>query len=117
MSKITLYHNPRCSKSRGACQILDGSKTDFEIVHYLQTPPTPKELKALSQKLKLPPTDFIRSKEKRFKELQLSLRDERSDEEWFTLMAENPILIERPIAVRENRAVIARPPERILDLL
>ena len=117
MSKITIYHNPRCSKSRSSCQLLDQAASKYEIVEYLKTPPSPAELAELSRKLGLEPTEFIRSKEKTFKELGLSLKDDRSRDEWFALMSENPVLIERPIVVKGDKAVLGRPPENINELL
>ncbi|MEM9159846.1 MAG: arsenate reductase (glutaredoxin) [Verrucomicrobiota bacterium] len=117
MSKIRVLHNPRCSKSRQTCRLLEDSGKDFEIIEYLKHPPSPSELKTISEQLDLAPTEFIRAKEKTFKELGLSLKDDRSDDDWFALMSANPILIERPIVIRNGQAVLGRPPENIQQIL
>jgi len=117
MAKIAIYHNPRCSKSRSALGLLEKNGADFEIIEYLKTPPTATQLAELCQKLDVGPTAIIRSQEALFKELGLSLTDERSPQEWFEILAANPKLIERPIVVNGKQAVIGRPPERVLDLL
>lgn len=117
MPELTIYHNPRCSKSRACLGILEQSGHAFRLIDYLKQPPTASELRELSQKLGLPPTGFIRSEEAVFQELGLSLDDARSDDDWFALMAQHPILIERPIVVSGARAVVARPPENVSQLL
>lgn len=115
MKKVTLYYNPRCSKCREALCILEDKGVKTEIIEYLKTPPTEKELKDLLKKLKLKPTDIIRKKEplfeKKFKNKKFS------DTEWIKVLCKNPILIERPIAIEGNKAIIGRPPERVIDLL
>lgn len=117
MSKIAIYHNPRCSKSRCALGILQDKGADIEIIEYLKTPPSSSELAALCQKLDLEAIAIIRSKEALFQELGLSLEDKRSPQEWFRILASNPKLIERPIIVKGSHAVIGRPPENALQLL
>ena len=114
---MKLYHNPRCSKSRATKQILEDRGIDPEVIEYLQDAPTLSELDDLCKKLGLEPQQIIRSKEKRFKELGLSLKDPRTREEWLKVLSENPMLIERPIFLKGNRAVIGRPPENVLELL
>ena len=115
MKKVTLYYNPRCSKCREALCMLEDKGIKAEIIEYLKTPPTEKELKDLLKKLKLKPADIIRKKEplfkKKFKNKKLS------DSEWVKVLCKNPILIERPIAIEGNKAIIGRPPERVIDLL
>ena len=116
MAKIAFYHNPRCSKSRSALGILEKKGADFEIIEYLKTPPSASELAAICQKLGVEPTAITRSKEPLFKELGLSLKDDRSPQEWFEILAANPKLIERPIVVSGKQAIIGRPPENVLAL-
>lgn len=117
MSQITIYHNPRCSKSRCALGILQDKDAQLTIVEYLKTPPSALELADICKKLNVEPTAIIRSKETLFKSLELSLDDDRSPEDWFRILADNPKLIERPIIVKGSRAVIGRPPENALELL
>lgn len=114
-SEITIYHNPRCSKSRQTLQLIRDAGIEPRVVEYLKSPPTVEELKATLRKLKLEPLAAIRRTEAAFKELGLD-RDVSRDEA-ITAMVENPILIERPIVVRGNRAVIGRPPENVKELL
>lgn len=117
MSQLRLYHNPRCSKSRTTKHILEDHGAEAEVIEYLKEVPTISELDSLCDMLGVEPQQIIRNKEKRFKELGLSLKDERSREEWLKILTENPILIERPIFVKGNKAVIGRPPENVLDLI
>ncbi|NET38567.1 MAG: arsenate reductase (glutaredoxin) [Cyanothece sp. SIO1E1] len=112
-----LFHNPRCSKSRATKQILEDRSIETAVIEYLKEPPSPDDLDALCDKLGVEPQEIIRSKEKRFKELGLSLKDERPRTEWLKILSENPILIERPIFVKGNQAVIGRPPENVMALL
>ncbi len=96
--------------------LLQEKKADIEIVAYLKTPPTVEELDVVLNKLGKEPTEIIRSKESLFKELGLKLDDDRSREEWLAILHENPKLIERPIVIAEDKAVLGRPPEQVLDL-
>lgn len=114
MSDLVFYHNPRCSKSREALALLQDRDQQPEIVHYLKTPPTEDELRALHQHLGGSVRDMMRSGEKVYKELNLA---EADDDALFAAMAAHPVLIERPILVAEGRAVIGRPPERVLELV
>ena len=113
--KVTLYYNPRCSKCREALCLLEDKGIETEIVEYLKAPPTEKELKALLNKLGLKPMEIIRTKEPLFLEKYKGKR--HSDAEWIKIMSKNPILIERPIAIEGDRAVIGRPAERIITIL
>lgn len=115
--KNTLYHNPRCSKSRQTLELLQAREVDFEIVEYLKTPPSLDDLKELMHLLNKEPLEWLRSNEDCFKTLGLSKKDLRGAEAWLQLMHENPILIERPIFVYHQKAVIGRPPEQVLALL
>lgn len=112
---LRIYHNPRCSKSRGACALAAEQGQTAEIVDYLATPPSKEELRALLTKLHMRPADLVRRGEAVFKE-HYAGRD-LDDEAWLDALAAHPILIERPIVVRGDRAVVARPPEKLLDLL
>ena len=115
MEKITLYHNPRCSKSRNAKKLLEERGAEFSVIEYLKTPLDVAGLKALSGKLGLSARQMLRTNESVYRELQLDEAD--SDEKLFKAVAEHPILLRRPIAVARNRAVIGRPPENVLELL
>ena len=112
---LRIYHNARCSKSRSACAIVAERGIEADIVNYLDTPPGKEELRALLGKLGMTPRELVRSGEAVFKE-QYAGR-ELSDEQWLDALVAHPILIERPIVVRGDKAVVARPPERVLELL
>lgn len=115
VTDCTLYHNPRCSKSRAALALLQERGVEPELVLYLQTPPTAAELKALLGKLGLTAAELVRSKEAAYRERGLGKSS--SEAELLAAMAEEPKLIERPILVCGERAVIGRPPENVLELL
>lgn len=112
---ITIYHNPRCSKSREGVCFLENTKKPFQIINYLENIPTKEELKELLQKLNISPIELVRKKEtiwiSNYKNKNLT------DDEIIQAMIENPKLIERPIIVNGNKAVIARPVERINEIL
>ena len=114
--KVTIYHNPRCSKSRQTLALLQEKNIQPEIIEYLNTPPDAKTLKSIINKLGIKPAELLRKKEPPFKELKLvdKLDD---DEAIIKAMTDNPVLIERPIVVANNKAAIGRPPENILDIL
>lgn len=112
MSQIRFYHNPRCSKSRQALALLQEHGENPEVIEYLKTPLNLEQLKQLQRSFSL--KDFVRTNEKTFKELNLSLDDE---EKVLTAMLEHPILMQRPIAVSQDRVIIGRPPENVLELL
>lgn len=113
---VTIYHNPRCTKSRQTLQLLRDHGIEPQIIEYLKTPPTAAELAGLLKRLKLTPQQIVRRGEAAFREQKLADR-ELSDHAWLQLLAEQPSLIERPIVVRGTRAVIGRPPENVLTLL
>ncbi|NNF05404.1 MAG: arsenate reductase (glutaredoxin) [Candidatus Eisenbacteria bacterium] len=117
MAKVTIYHNPRCSKSRQTLAILNDEGESVDVVEYLNEPPSASKLDSILKSLDLQPLDVIRAGEKRFKELGLSKKDDRPRKEWIKLMVENPILIERPIVVKNKKAALGRPPENVLDIL
>ena len=97
-------------------KILESSRHEFDIVDYINTPPTPSELQTLATKMGIRAKDFIRKNEAVFKELDLKPHMD-NDELLFQKMSENPKLIERPIVVKGNRAVLGRPPEKIKDII
>jgi arsenate reductase len=111
---IKIYHNPRCSKSRATLQILEEKSLDFETIKYLETPLKKEELQNVLKELNLKPSEFARSGEGVFKELNLKTA---SEDEIFGAMLENPILIERPIVITPKGIRIGRPPESILEIL
>ncbi|QDV68769.1 Arsenate reductase [Rosistilla carotiformis] len=112
----TIYHNPRCSKSRAAVELLDSRKIEYTVVKYLETPPTEKELSEIVAMLGIPPQQLARRGEAVFKELGLGEKP-LSDKEWLAVLAANPKLIERPIVVHEGQAAIGRPIENIAAIL
>lgn len=111
---MKIYHNPRCRKSRETLQILQDKGAHVEIIEYLKTPPSKEELKAILKKLGRKPLDIIRKNEAIFKEKFKG--KEYPDDRWIQIMVENPVLIERPIVIKNNKAVIGRPPENVLEL-
>jgi len=113
----TIFHNPRCSKSRATLALLQERGIDPQIILYLEAPPTSDQLNEVLQKLALAPTQMVRFKEKRAKELGISASDEKSASDWIEILIEDPILLERPIVIHGDRAAIGRPPENVLDIL
>lgn len=116
MSEILLYHNPRCSKSRAALELLESRGLDVEVVRYLDTPPDAAALRQLLARLGLNARQLLRSGEDEYRTLGLA-DPALGEEQLITAMVAHPRLIERPIAVRGDRAVIGRPPERVLEIL
>lgn len=112
---LRIYHNARCSKSRSACALVAEAGLRAEVIDYLETPPTREELKDLLRMLGMAAGDLVRKGEAVFQE-QYAGRT-LSEEAWLDALVAHPILMERPIVVRGGRAVIARPPERVLELL
>ena len=116
MSEFRIYHNPACKHSRGALEILEQRASDTEVVFYLETPPSHAELEQLIDLLQEPPGDLVR-KDKRFAELGLAETDYQTPEQVVTVLMKYPELMQRPIIVKGNQAVLARPSERVLALL
>jgi len=116
MTELTLYHNPRCSKSRSALELLEARGLAPEIVRYLETPPTAAELCALLDKLGLTARQLLRTGEEEYKGLDLA-NPALSEDELIDAMIEHPRLIERPILVAGHKAIIGRPPEKVLEIL
>ncbi|MCB0548082.1 MAG: arsenate reductase (glutaredoxin) [Phaeodactylibacter sp.] len=112
---MKIYHNPRCRKSREALAILEDKGQDPEIVLYLETPPSREELQAVLRMLDIPASELVRKGEQVFKE---NFKGKAlTEEEWLDALVSYPKLIERPIVIKGKKAVIARPPERVLELL
>ena len=116
MSETVIYHNSRCSKSRATLELLRERGIEPVIIEYLNQPPDSEQIAAVAQALDMSPPQFVRFGEGVAKELGISADDERPDAEWFELIAQNPILLERPIVVVGSRAAIGRPPEQVLGL-
>ncbi len=116
MSEVTIYHNPRCSKSRQTLALLEANGVTPNIVLYLENPPDAAALKHILTLLKLTPGDLLRTRESAYEALNLG-NPARSDDELIAAMLANPILIERPIVVKGSRAAIGRPPEQALEIL
>ena len=112
---LRIYHNNRCSKSRAAYQLIAERGVAVDIVDYLKTPPSRDELRDLLRKLGMKPAELVRRGEAVFKEHYAGRS--LSDDDWLDALAEHPILIERPIVVHGERAVLGRPPEKVLELL
>lgn len=113
MSDWKIYHNPRCSKSRGALDILKEKGVEPNVVEYLKDPPSENELNALVGMLGLPAREIVRTKEEGFAKLNLDLEDSSAV---VKALAKHPELLERPIIVRGKKAVVGRPPENVLKL-
>jgi arsenate reductase (glutaredoxin) len=113
---ITILHNPRCSKSRATLNMLRDKGIEPKIIEYLETPPTTAEFKEILAKLGLGPRDVIRKGEKIFKQMELA-DTALSDTALITAMVGNPILIERPIVINGEKAVLGRPPEKVMEIL
>ncbi|HRG37008.1 MAG TPA: arsenate reductase (glutaredoxin) [Bacteroidia bacterium] len=113
--KITIYHNTRCTKSREACSILDEKGVPFETIEYLKTPLNQTEIKALLKKLNIKAEELVRKSEPLFKEKYASKK--LTEAQWVKIFSENPILIERPILVKGNKAIIGRPVERVIEFI
>ena len=113
--EIVIYHNARCSKSRSACEIVAGRGIEARIVEYLKTPPSRDELRAVLQKLGTKASELVRRGEEEYKQHYAGRT--LTEDEWLDALIEHPILIERPIVVRGDRAVIGRPAEKVMEFL
>lgn len=114
-SNLRIYYNPRCSKCRAAHALLTESGQTFEVIDYLNNPPNKAELQTLLGQLALRPIDIVRKSEEIYR--QHYQHQTLNDEAWLEALLAHPILIERPIVVAGQRAVLARPPEKLLALL
>ncbi len=113
---IKIYHNPRCSKSRQTLEILQSRQQSPTVIEYLKTPPTVKELEHILNMLGMEPRQLMRTKEAEYQELDLD-NDKLSRKQLIQAMVDHPKLIERPIVIHNNKAVIGRPPEKILEII
>jgi arsenate reductase (glutaredoxin) len=113
---LSIFHNPRCSKSRKTLEIIESHDIEVEIILYLQNPPTVAELNILLKKLEMRASDLVRKNESIIKELDIDLSN-TSDDDLISIMIEHPILIERPIVFNEASAIIGRPPENVKELM
>jgi arsenate reductase len=113
---VTIYHNPRCGKSRQTLQLLQAQGIEPEIIEYLKNPPSAEELEDILQKLGMEPRELMRKKEPDYK--TNSLNDASLDRQaLIKAMATHPILIERPIVLSNGKAALGRPPESVLEIL
>jgi arsenate reductase len=113
---VTIWHNPRCGTSRRVLEMIRNKGIEPHVVEYLKTPPSAKEIKAVLAKLKIAARDLLRKKEPDYRELGLD--DEKlSDAAAIRAMTDNPVLIERPVVLAGRRAVLARPPERVFEVI
>jgi arsenate reductase len=115
MRQFTIYHNPRCSKSRNTLALLQEKGVEPDVVLYLETPPSAAEIRGLLTSLGIEAADLVRRGEEEYQ--QAGLGKESTSEDYIAAMAAFPRLIERPIVVSGSRAVLGRPPENVLDLL
>lgn len=115
MTDITIYHNPRCSKSRQTLALIEANGISPEIVLYLETPPSAAELDQLLTKLGVAPEAIVRKGEEIYKTLGLA-QAALSRQQWLTTLSQHPKLIERPIVVKGDSAILGRPPENVLEL-
>ena len=111
---VTIYHNPRCSKSRQTLAILEDNKVDVDVVEYLTAPPSAAELKRILGLLGLSAKDIVRKKEAKEAGIDVSALSEAA---LIKALVANPIAIERPIVVSGTKAVLGRPPENVLDII
>jgi len=116
MSQVTIWHNPRCSKSRQALSLLEENGVEKEVVKYLESNPTKEQIKNLLSMLGFESArELMRTKEAVYKEL--NLKEENDEEKLIEAMVAHPKLIERPIIIKGDKAIIARPPERVKEFL
>jgi len=115
MANVTIWHNPRCSKSRNAAQLLEERGVEAEVVRYLDTPPSKEEIKAVLKMLGISARELMRTKEAIYKEL--GLKEVEDEEKLIEAMAAHPKLIERPVVIKDGKAAIGRPIEKVIELL
>jgi arsenate reductase len=115
--RVTIYHNPNCSNSRTALGILQERSVDLEVVEYLVSPPSRETLEKIISKLRDPVADLVRSTDKRFLELGLDPGAYVNADDVIELLLVHPELMQRPIVIRGDRAVIARPGDRVAEVL
>lgn len=113
---ITIFHNPRCSKSRATLELLKNNKQEPEIIEYLKSPPSRDQLVTILEQLGMKPRDLMRKHEAPYKENNMD-DPSLSHDKLIDLMIQNPVLIERPIVIHQDKVAIGRPPENILKIL
>ncbi len=113
---VTIYHNPRCSKSRQTLELLEKHNITPTVVEYLETPPTVEKLKEILAQLGFAPRDLMRKKETEYTEHKLD-NPALSDDDLIEFMTQHPILIERPLVLANGKAALGRPPEQVLEIL
>ena len=113
---VTIFHNPRYSKSRQTLSLIQEKNIDINIIEYLKTPPDISQLKQILKKLGYEPRQLMRKSEQIYKDLDLG-NENKTTEDLVIAMAQNPILIERPIVLSGEKAAIGRPPESVLNIL
>ena len=116
MEALSIFHNPRCSKSRKTLEIIEINDVEVQVILYLQDPPSVSELNSLLEKLGMKASELVRKRESIIKELDIDLSS-ISNDDLISIMAEHPILIERPIVFNESSGIIGRPPENEEELL
>ena len=116
MEALSIFHNPRCSKSRKTLEIIEINDVEVQVILYLQDPPSVSELNSLLEKLGMKASELVRKGESIIKELDIDLSN-TSDDDLISIMIEHPILIERPIVFNEASAIIGRPPENVKELM
>lgn len=114
--KVTIYHNPRCSKSRQTLELLQSRGIKPEIVEYLKTPPSKSKLKDILKLLELDPRELMRRNEDEYKKAKLD-NPKLTKDQLIDAMIKHPVLIERPIVLANGKAAIGRPPEKVLEIL
>lgn len=115
MSEITIYHNGECSKCRGALEILQEKNIPHRVRWYLSDPLSTEELEELLRKLGIKPSELLRKSEELYKVKYSNV--DLSEEEWLSILTENPVLIQRPIIEKDDKALVARPPEKIYEII
>jgi arsenate reductase (glutaredoxin) len=113
--QLTLWHNPRCGKSREALKLLEEKGVDATVVKYLENTPSKEEIQSVLSKLGISARELMRTKEALYKEL--NLKEETDEEKLIEAMVNNPKLIERPVLITSTQAIIGRPPQKVLDIL
>ena len=115
MERVQIYHNPGCSKSRGALEILRERDVELDVIEYLKTPPDRTQLVRILELLPDPPADLVRN-DKRFRELELDAESYRDADAVVDLLLKHPELMQRPVVIRGDRAVVGRPSEKALEV-
>jgi len=116
VEKLTIYHNPSCSKSRETLAILQDNNRQPEIIEYLQQPPSKEELTSIVKLLGISPRQLLRTGEPEYREAELD-NESTTDEQIIAAICEYPPLLQRPIVVQGNKAIIGRPPSRVLEII